>query len=256
MSMEGIQTAESKEYMEDLIHMSLSPESDAIFPYSSPVPKNDPMEIRYRKYAYNMVIGGLAVIAFGVWSVIKTVLYLTLQGMDPEGLLEEAFAADFAQWNALQMRIFNVVLAGIIIMVLIFDLLARLYVGRSAIIDAQRKKKKSPLYIILSAYMGFTLLIGLFTGQRTVELDAASQYVKHAITASGIVDVTSFLAFLELTCSSVAARRLRAKIAAKEMIDCGRETAAGAKGPMAGHEQAADPAGEKSPADSGQTGRD
>ena len=55
---------------------------------------NDPKQIKLRKYENILAISGVAVIAFGVWTIIKSAFYLLLKPFDigvfvsPEQLAE------------------------------------------------------------------------------------------------------------------------------------------------------------------------
>ena len=51
--------------------------------------ETDPKQVRYRKMANNMTVSGMAVIAFGVWSVLRAILYFVLHHVDLVKLIRD-----------------------------------------------------------------------------------------------------------------------------------------------------------------------
>ena len=109
------------------------------------------MQLRLRKKQSNLAALGLGVIAFGVWSIIKPLLYLALDS--------ESYLGSFKGDKYLLLT-FWILLAG----TLAIDLALRLHIGRSAIAEGKGADRK-PGYIVLSfiiAVISFALLtIGL-----------------------------------------------------------------------------------------------
>ena len=176
-----------------------------------PSPNNNPDQIKYRKYAYNMIIGGIAVIAFSVWSVIKAAFYLAFQGVDLSAFLDEDSAAFLRGADMMQLRVLNIAFAVIVFSFLAIDLAVRFYIGRSAIMDAQGRKEKSPVYIVLALMIGIGLINGMFFGAGAAEQSEAAAEVTRALSASRMVDLTSVRALVELAVSSILVRHYRRK---------------------------------------------
>ena len=170
--------------------------------------ENDPKQVRYRRMASNMTISGTAVIVFGIWSVLRSILYFSLHHVDLIELVgDEIEDLTEAEHGFLNNYAFLIVLAF-----LIMELIVRIYVGRSAATDAAAKKKKSPVYIALAAFMGWMFITGFISETVLTFSDSVSDRIIHELTASAVIDAMSGFAFLELAVSSVAARILRKKM--------------------------------------------
>lgn len=91
---------------------------------------------------------GLGVIAFGVWSVVKTVLYVAL---DTESSLRSFEGEPYLILG------FWIVLGG----ALAIDLALRFYVGRSAIAEGNGAKRRTAYSVLalLMAALSFVLLV-------------------------------------------------------------------------------------------------
>ena len=102
---------------------------------------------KLRKYEHTR---GAAVVAFGIWSVVKAVVYFIVIPLAKVGAdLRETGGVDFESIQSFGItdRGLGYITAISIVLVLMIDLLMRFYVGRSAIIEG-RGRKKSIFYII------------------------------------------------------------------------------------------------------------
>ena len=87
---------------------------------------------KLRKYENTLSISGAAVIAFGLWSIIKAGLYLA--AASPKELFGFFKPEDLEKMNTLNVSasgVTGIILFGIF-SALFIDLLLRLYVGRAA----------------------------------------------------------------------------------------------------------------------------
>lgn len=169
--------------------------------------ENDPRQIKYRQMISNMNISGTAVIVFGVWSVLRAILYFVLHRVDLAALLvdgiEEMTNIEHTFMNDFTFLVFQSILVA--------DLAVRVYVGRSAVADAAGRKK-SPFYIFLAFVMGWGLASGFVSEVALSFSDDATEKLMHEMTASAVIDLISCFAFFELGVSSVVARMLRKKL--------------------------------------------
>ena len=109
------------------------------------------MDAAYRKQQTNLLFSGMAVIAFGLWSAVKLITFMT---MNPEQVMEMLNYEEIPGIN------FKLVLILIIVIIVFFSLLLHFYIGVSAIRDAREKKKRRLPYIIVSAFYIVLLLMG------------------------------------------------------------------------------------------------
>lgn len=121
--------------------MEQRPENMAV-----PAAKNSPNDIRIRKCRDTLVTGGLAVITFGIWTVIRSILEISnnlgdiLQNMTFEGISEEAYDAI---GKTLENNTLFYFVAGFIILLSAVDLIIRIYIGLSARAFGLQKTKKN-----------------------------------------------------------------------------------------------------------------
>ena len=171
-------------------------------------------EIKLRKYEHSMVVSGGGVIIFGVWSVVKAILFFIVspaeqfQSIYSDEDAQELYDIGFSNTDA-SLFIFVAIL-----IILIVDLLLRFYVGRSAILVGRRMRKKEIMYIVIAIFLGLVLFAGFFA-----RILFAQDYIAGVKTTawstgnvSSIVDLTSLLALIELIVSSFKVRRLRKEL--------------------------------------------
>ena len=177
--------------------------------------ENDPRQIKYRLMTHNMTISATAVIAFGAWSILRSVLYFTLHHVDFVAMMDAEFSDNLSQLGENAHTATNIVAYCVFLSFLIFDLLLRLYVGRSAITDAKMRKKKTVLYIIIAIFMGISLVSGFISEVAVSFSDDITERIFSELMASSVIDLTSGFACLELAFSAIAARGYRKKLRAE-----------------------------------------
>ena len=173
---------------------------------------------KLRKYENTLSISGAAVIAFGLWSIIKAGLYLA--AASPKELFGFFKPEDLEKMNTLNVSasgVTGIILFGIF-SALFIDLLLRLYVGRAAVVDGRHLKKKSIIYVIVSVFLAFGLVSTIVT--RIVPSGEAEstawEKAVYAMDASFIVDLTSLFALIEMIIAAIMVRKLRKKLGITE----------------------------------------
>ena len=166
-----------------------------------------------RRYQSVLEVTGRGVIVFGVWSVLKGIMLLTLGavGVDYYGL-ESSGPMSSAERIATYI--------GILI-ALAIDLLLRLYLGRSALAESGGKRK-SYAYLVVAALFTVTSMTSVaytaYSGFRAVARNGASAVVD-ALTvvdqpglldqfASLVLDFTSGVTTLRMVMAAVRVKRL------------------------------------------------
>lgn len=164
--------------------------------------------VELRRHRGSLVLLGLGVAAFGVWSVLKLVLYIVFR--------EEFFR------NAMGEEYFNIPFVRIGTYVILFivlglDLLFRLYIGMSARKEGLQKKS-GKLYLVLT---GLILLYSMFAvGSAlvnvTTQIDYYDSWLDFVIET--LVDFSSGIISLELLYAGIRVKKLEKELAGEQQI--------------------------------------
>ena len=154
------------------------------------------MEAKIRKNQSKLICSGAAVIAFGLWSIVRVFL---MRFMDPISLEQFWDAPDNIPQEDFYFLIFVVLLVFLVI-----DLLLRLYIGLSAIREGKGKRKRI-VYVVVAFLYG--LLSAVSDPQYFIE--TAESEITLTGVAMTVVDLTSCIAMFEIVVSSVRLRRLQ-----------------------------------------------
>lgn len=149
-------------------------------------------EVKLRRYRNLLTISGLGVIAFGLWSVLKTIMIMLLRE-DVREYIRQIMPDN----TTVKLVVFGM-LGG----VLLFDLLLRLYVGLTARSEGFGKKK-GYAYIVLAILMA----LGSVASIVILFSDASSQDPLEMIV-SFIVEATSLVILIELLVAAFTVKKL------------------------------------------------
>ena len=170
------------------------------------------IEKELRRNRSTLVVVGMGVIAFGAWSVVKTVLMLTLR----PGLSPAAFDTDYPYSDETLM--YHIFYYGFIALFLLFDLLLRLFVG----LNARREGlggKKGVAYIVLACLLAAVSLVGNTAGLITIK-DGVNASVNGGygdLVMSLLVEITATVTLIELIVAAVRVKRLERIASAQEV---------------------------------------
>ena len=181
-----------------------------------PAAKNEPDEIRIRKYRDTLVTGGFALIAFGVWTLLKSIVEASAMVRAELGNIsyEELTRVDAQELRAaVSSNILFIVVMSVIIVILAVDLALRAYVGLSARAVGLQKKKKNGkarngivwlIFGVLLVALNAVSLVGsvVATGD-TLKEHSVLYYI-----VSLFVDVTSLVVTAELVLTGFRLRKL------------------------------------------------
>ena len=181
-----------------------------------PAAKNEPNDIKIRKLRDTLVTGGLAIIAFGIWTVIKSIFeaFTILEPMIGSISVENLSKVEAQQLKSMMED--NSLFAFFFLMILIVlavDLALRVYVGLSARAVGLQKKKRNGkerkgivwliFGIILAAISIYSLIMTLINTSDTLQVYSITYYV-----VSLFVDLTSIVVTIELVISGFRLRSL------------------------------------------------
>ena len=155
------------------------------------------MPAELRRQQNTLVVISTGVIAFAMWSVLKTFLYCffhqsELLNITPE--MEEG-----------AILISQIILYILVFLALALDLIPRIYVARSAI-AVGRGRKKGKAYIVVSALMAAESVASILA--EFFFMDSATFSNSLDTFASVLVDLTSLLMWIELIIAAMKVRKM------------------------------------------------
>ena len=157
------------------------------------------MERKLRKAENNLRISGLAVIAFGVWSIIKFFFNLVLT---PEIIFGASYFADMDEE-------YTTMIFVVIYFFFALDLLFRSIIGVNAYLEGIGRKRKSG-YLVLAC---LSFILSAVSLNYFFSPDAYTYSITDAII-SIIVECTSCFAMAELVISAFTIRVINRKMEA------------------------------------------
>lgn len=160
------------------------------------------MERKLRKYRDNLYLGGIGIIIFGIWSVLKAVLSCTLDTRANEGLFRELGQQILESpdpWlTEKQLFLLCYITIGVVVLL---DLLLRLYLG-SAAMKAGKGGEISYRFILVSAILTVIFAISAFTTLKNI-MDFSNPILDLPDKLSIIVaDGISFFVSLDMVISA------------------------------------------------------
>ena len=174
--------------------------------------ENAPGQIQYRRCARNLIISGGAVIMFGLWGLLKSVFYYSLNRIDLVNLLAPELSESLRGQGAQVYRIVNTIFFFMFLLIVNLGLPIRIYIGRSAAADARGVKKKSVIYIVLSALIGILLVAGFIRSFDAVPLSDIPEEVIRGMSPSDVINLTSAASCFVLTWYAIRLRIMRREL--------------------------------------------
>ena len=165
---------------------------------------------KLRRYEHSLVISGAGIIVFAAWNIIKAVLYFVLTPLEE---VANSLTDEQIQMYALteySKETLAYILIAVILLLLVLSLALRYYIGRAAIQEGRRIRKRSPLYIVLAIILCSFLIDGtIINGFVLSADDKVAMGLYENARASIFVDITSILCLIEMIVSAIMVRRLR-----------------------------------------------
>ena len=163
------------------------------------------MEIKLRKHQHALTITGFAVILFGIWDYIKTILHILVIKPIANSIRDIA-GLDYDEYGWI-LLIISVV---IVIVILAVSFLIRFRIGRTAIALGRGEKPRTwymiPLIMIvlLPALLGYGSAVNMFREERDI-LD---------LLASMLTETTSVIMLVAMLWNMHMVRKLTAQMEA------------------------------------------
>ena len=162
--------------------------------------ENDALHIQLRKNQDTMKNVGLGVMAFGAWSIVRTILYTTLQWNSIiENMVEQELSAKTA----------GIMYIIVSVMIMAVEIAIRLYIGRSAIAEGKGERKR-PGYIVIAFLIALMDLSLMFS---FIMLPGARAEIGLNSLVTMFVEFTSAVILLEMCQSAIRVRKLLRQIA-------------------------------------------
>ena len=161
--------------------------------------ENDP-HVKYRRLRNLLSTSSFGVIVFGLWSIIRSVLYV-LFSRESQKEIDTAVSETGVETSG--------VLVVIVIMMLVIlgvEITLRLFVGLSARSESKGKKKSIAYVIVAGILIPFYVISVIYNIAST---DYINGVVDNIITI--IMDITSTLALIELFVAAIRIRVMRKK---------------------------------------------
>ena len=177
--------------------------------------KMDNMQTELRKHQHTLAVVGMGAIGFGIWSVVKAILYLTI--INP---LKDTVLADYENITDLEYEYLIAlgVTIFITILIVLIDLLLRWRVGKLALDIARGNRLPTARFFVRTGFvilvdalelvMGFLGIIGVISSEEEL-LDSVSTL---------LVDLTSVVTLIEMVVAAVMIRKIT------EQLEAGQNT--------------------------------
>ena len=160
------------------------------------------IEVKIRRYKKNMEVSGRAMLAFGIWSVLKAVITVALGGKTVWELMEISEA---------EREELGMIFLIIYLIIVLLALFLFIFIGRRAISYARDKHRKKGFLILAAVLLvlDFIGIPGYFTMVKGLDnIDT--------VIASALVDITTCVALFDMIYSAIRIEKLSA---GREMTD-------------------------------------
>lgn len=154
-------------------------------------------EAKMRKQQSILMCSGLAVILFGAWEIVRTML---MRYMDATHFMDYldvvGITSDVLSFNAIMI---------IIVIVMILNLLMRSYIGVNAIKEGQGLKTKGIAYILLALIeLVAATMADIHDLNTYINVNFQPEYI-----LTTIIDISIHIATLEIIISAIKLRTIR-----------------------------------------------
>ena len=165
----------------------------------------DNMQTELIKHRHTLAVVGMGAIAFGIWSLIKSILYFVL--VEPIGDVITENYENITDFKYEGLIVLAVTIAIVSLFVLV-DMLFRWKVGRNAMAISRSEKEPGVGFFILSTILTLMDLSELVMGVLTIAGIIPSEEELIDRISTLLVDFTSVVMMIEMIFAAVMIRKL------------------------------------------------
>lgn len=163
------------------------------------------MQTELIKHRHTLAVVGMGAIAFGIWSLIKSILYFVL--VEPLNDIIKTSLDSMIDSNleALAALAISILIVGLFVMI---DMLFRWKVGRKAMVISRGDREPGVSFFILSAILMLMDLAELVMGVLSITGFMSSDGDLTDQISTLLVDFTSVVMLIEMIYAAVMIRKL------------------------------------------------
>ena len=115
------------------------------------------------RYENRLAVSGAAIIAFGAWNVVKAAIFFIVTPL--EDLSHFFDSPEMAQidFSSIPEGTLDIIVLVGVLAALMISLLVRFYIGRAAIQDSRRIRRRRITYVVFAALASLSLVMGVIT---------------------------------------------------------------------------------------------
>ena len=163
------------------------------------------MQTELIKHRHTLAVVGMGAIAFGIWSLVKSILYFVL--VEPIGGIISSNYDSIIDSRGEALAVYAVSIAIVFLFVMI-DMLFRWIVGRKAMAISKGEKEPGIGFFILSAILMLMDLTELVMGVLAIAGVVSSGEDMFDRVSTLLVDFTSVVMLIEMIFAAVMIRKL------------------------------------------------
>ena len=179
------------------------------------------MQTELIKHRHTLAVVGMGAIAFGIWSLIKSILYFVLVEPLSNIINENLDSIIDSNFEALAALALSILIVGLFVLI---DMLLRWKVGRKAMAVSRGEREPGVGFFILSSILLLMDMAELIMGALSIAgIIPSDEDITDQISTL-LVDFTSVVMLIEMLFAAIMIRKLVKKISEGQNTE-GQDTA-------------------------------
>ena len=167
------------------------------------------MQTELIKHRHTLAVVGMGAIAFGIWSLIKSILYFVLVEPLTDIINENLDSIIDSNFEALAALALSILIVGLFVLI---DMLFRWKVGRKAMAVSRGEREPGVGFFILSSILLLMDMAELIMGALSIAgIIPSDEDITDQISTL-LVDFTSVVMLIEMLFAAIMIRKLVKKI--------------------------------------------